>query len=57
VLERRQPSPVGPLTPQLVAEQQRVADAFAQLQLIPKPIRVASIVWQPNASRVALAGR
>lgn len=57
VLERRQPSPVGPLTPQLVAEQQRVADAFAQLQLIPKPIRVASIVWQPGSSRVAQAAR
>jgi len=50
VLERRQPSPVGPLTPQLVAEQQQVADAFAQLQLIPKPIRVADIVWQPQAA-------
>ena len=57
VLERRQPSPVGPLTPALVAEQQRVADAFAQLGLIPKPIRVASIVWQPGASRVAQATR
>lgn len=48
VLERRQPSPVGPLTPALVAEQQKVADAFAALGLIPKPIRVAEIVWQPG---------
>ncbi len=48
VLERRQPSPVGTLTPALVAEQQKVADAFAQLGLIPKPIRVAEIVWQPG---------
>jgi len=48
VLERRQPSPVAPLTPALVAEQQQVADAFAQLGLIPKPIRVADIVWQPG---------
>jgi len=48
VLGRRQPSPVGPLTPALVAEQQKVADAFAQLALIPKPIRVAEIVWQPG---------
>jgi sulfonate transport system substrate-binding protein len=47
-LERRQPSPVGPLTPALVAEQQKVADAFAELGLIPKPIRVADIVWQPG---------
>ena len=54
VLERRQPSPVGPLTPALVAEQQKVADAFAQLGLIPKPIRVADIVWLPGQS-LALA--
>lgn len=53
-LERRQPSPVGPLTPALVAEQQRVADAFAQLGLIPKPIRVSDIVWQPGQA-LALA--
>ena len=48
VLERRPASPVGPLSPALVAEQQKVADAFAQLGLIPKPIRVAELVWQPG---------
>ena len=53
-LERRQPSPVGPLTPALIAEQQKVADAFTELGLIPKPIRVADIVWQPGQN-VALA--
>lgn len=47
-LERRQPSPVGPLTAALVKEQQQVADAFHQLGLIPKPIRVADAVWQPG---------
>ena len=47
-LERRQASPVGPLTPALVAEQQRVADAFHQLGLIPKAVRVADVVWQPG---------
>lgn len=47
-LERRQPSPLGPLSPALIAEQQKVADAFVQLGLIPKPIRVADIVWQPG---------
>jgi len=47
-LERRQPSPVAPLTPALIAEQQKVADAFVQLGLIPKPIRVADIVWLPG---------
>ncbi len=48
VLERRQPAPVAPLTPDLVADQQQVADAFAELNLIPKPIRVADIVWRPG---------
>ena len=45
---------MGPLTPALVAEQQRVADTFLQLGLIPKPIRVADIVWQPGQA-LALA--
>ena len=54
VLERRPASPVGPLTPALVAEQQQVADAFAQLGLIPKPLRVAEIVWQPGRALAAL---
>jgi sulfonate transport system substrate-binding protein len=55
VLERRNPSPVGPLNAALVAEQQLVADAFAQLGLIPKPIRVADIVWQPARAQLAHA--
>lgn len=48
VLSRRPPSPVGPITPTLVAEQQKVADAFLRLGLIPRPISVAAIVWQPG---------
>lgn len=50
-LQRRPKSPVGPLSPQTVADQQRVADAFHQLGLIPKPVKVAEIVWQPPARR------
>jgi len=53
-LARRQPSPVGPLTPQLVADQQKVADAFARLGLIPKAIRVSDIVWQPGQALAQL---
>jgi sulfonate transport system substrate-binding protein len=52
-IERRPPSPVAPLTPPLIAEQQQVADAFAQLGLIPKPIRVADAVWRPQAALAA----
>lgn len=50
-LQRRPKSPVGPLSPQTVADQQRVADAFLQLGLIPKTVKVAEIVWQPSARR------
>jgi len=32
---------VVPLTPQVAAEQQKIADAFLELSLIPKPIRIA----------------
>ncbi|WP_028311163.1 aliphatic sulfonate ABC transporter substrate-binding protein [Derxia gummosa] len=46
-LDRRPPAPVRPLTPELVADQQRVADAFAELGLIPRPVKVADIVWKP----------
>lgn len=50
-LQRRPPSPVGPLSPAMVADQQRVADAFHQLGLIPRTVRVADIVWRPAAAK------
>ena len=53
MLERRPPSPVGPLTPALLEEQQRVADAFTQLGLIPRPIRIADAVWVPTRNVAA----
>jgi len=56
-LDRRPPSPVGPITPQIVADQQQVADAFARLQLIPRPIRVADAAWQPQQPNARVAGR
>jgi sulfonate transport system substrate-binding protein len=42
---------VKPVTSAVIAEQQRIADVFAQLKLIPKPLRVADIVWQPAAAQ------
>ena len=45
--ERRGAAPVGPLTPELVQEQQLVADSFAELGLIPRPIRVADALATP----------
>jgi sulfonate transport system substrate-binding protein len=50
-ISRRPRSPVGLITPQTVADQQRVADAFHKLGLIPKPVRVADIVWRPDTTK------
>lgn len=54
-LQRRPASPVGPLSAATVADQQRVADAFFKLGLIPKAVRVADIVWQPQAVSVSIS--
>jgi sulfonate transport system substrate-binding protein len=48
-LQRRPRSPVGRLSTETVIDQQRVADAFSSLVLIPKPIRVSDIVWNPTS--------
>jgi sulfonate transport system substrate-binding protein len=50
-LSRRPPSPVAPLGAALVADQQRVADAFLQQGLIPRAVKVADIVWSPARAR------
>ena len=47
-LERRTAGPITRLTPADIADQQRVADAFNRIGLIPKPLRVADAVWQPG---------
>jgi sulfonate transport system substrate-binding protein len=54
-LQRRPRSPVGLLTANAVLEQQRVADAFTRLALIPKSVKVADIVWRgPNSTVAAI---
>ncbi|MDE3746458.1 aliphatic sulfonate ABC transporter substrate-binding protein [Methylobacterium radiotolerans] len=40
---------IGPMTNRVAAEQQRIADRFHALRLIPKPIRIADAVWTPPA--------
>ena len=45
-IERRTAGPITRLKDADIADQQRVADAFARLGLIPKPIRVADAVWK-----------
>ena len=54
-IQRRPSSPVNLLSPATVADQQRVADAFFKLGLIPKPVSVADIVWRPAAAEFATA--
>ncbi|MDO9359553.1 MAG: sulfonate ABC transporter substrate-binding protein [Polaromonas sp.] len=56
-IQRRPTSPVSPLNAATVADQQRVADAFFKLGLIPRPIKIADIVWRPNAARLAQVDR
>ncbi len=51
-LARRTSGPVTVLKPADIADQQRVADAFSRLGLIPRPLRVADAVWRPAAASV-----
>lgn len=44
---------VSPLTPTVAAEQQKIADAFLELKLIPKPVRIADAL--PGAPKTAQA--
>ncbi len=40
---------VTPLSPQVVAVQQNIADTFFALKLIPKKLVIADVVWAPRA--------
>jgi sulfonate transport system substrate-binding protein len=37
-----------PIQPEALAEQQKIADAFSQVKLIPKPVEVADAAWSPK---------
>lgn len=50
-VDRRPVAPTTPLSAKTIAEQQRVADAFYQLVLIPKPIVVSEAVAKPIAGK------
>lgn len=41
---------VGPVTEDIIATQQGVADRFYKLGLIPKPIAIRDIVWRSTAT-------
>ncbi|WP_407314288.1 sulfonate ABC transporter substrate-binding protein [Pseudomonas sp. nanlin1] len=37
------------ITPEVVQAQQKIADSFYQLKLIPKPLSVKDVIWTPTA--------
>lgn len=38
------------ITPQVSEAQQKIADTFYQLKLIPKPLKIADVIWTPTAN-------
>jgi sulfonate transport system substrate-binding protein len=38
------------ITSDTIAAQQKIADTFYQLKLIPKPLRIADVIWTPPAA-------
>jgi sulfonate transport system substrate-binding protein len=47
---KRQGYGAGFMTPQVVAAQQKIADTFHQLKLIPKPLTIQDVIWTPPAN-------
>jgi len=46
---KRQSYGIRPITPGVIAEQQRIADAFLALGLLPKAIKVSEAVWRSGS--------
>jgi sulfonate transport system substrate-binding protein len=44
------------ITPQVVTQQQTIADTFYRLHLIPQAVNVASDIWKPSATTASLLG-
>lgn len=42
---RPRPSAAAPLTAKVIADQQQLANRFAELKIIPKPINIKLAVW------------
>lgn len=45
IQRRPRPSYAAPLTAKVIADQQQLADRFAELKIIPKPIQIKQVVW------------
>ena len=46
-----------PLTPEVIAAQQKIADTFAELKLIPKRLSIKDVVWTPPAKVASASPR
>ncbi|MEH1930247.1 MAG: sulfonate ABC transporter substrate-binding protein [Nostoc sp.] len=50
IAEKRRKYGVLPLTDEVIAQQQNIADTFHKIKLVPKQIQVKDIVWNGNKS-------
>lgn len=55
LLEHRPPIRIRPLSAVEIADQQRIADTYARLGLIPRQIRIQDIVWRADQTRERVA--
>lgn len=47
---KRQGYGAGFITPEVVSAQQKIADTFHELKLIPKPLSIKDVIWTPPAN-------
>lgn len=50
---QRQSYGAQPITPEVVEAQQKIADTFTALKLIPKQLNISDVIWHAPASKVA----
>ncbi|SDY19296.1 sulfonate transport system substrate-binding protein [Collimonas sp. OK242] len=50
---RASPSPTALISPVMAIDQQRVADSFKEIGLIPRAVKVADVIWQPKNAPLA----
>ncbi len=46
IAEKRKDYGLSPLSDEVIADQQKIADSFYKLKLIPKETKVADVVWK-----------
>ncbi|SHM29402.1 sulfonate ABC transporter substrate-binding protein [Phytopseudomonas punonensis] len=50
---QRQSYGAQPITPEVVEAQQKIADTFTALKLIPKKLNISDVIWHAPAAKVA----